>query len=65
MRDVEIYYVKDYQLSDEHKKHISEGMKRMYASKGGKRTSEERKNISDGMKRVWKEWKRYWAEGEC
>ena len=52
MNDVHIYSLKDnFHLSDLHKQHISEGMKAMYAAKGGM-TPEHRANISKGMKRV-------------
>lgn len=56
------YILRPEHLSYEHRMHISEGMKRMYSSKGGKRTEEEKKRISEGMKRCWKEWKENWKE---
>lgn len=61
MEDTKIYYLKQKELKEEHKKHISEGMKQMYAQKGGKRTPEEREHISEGMKRAWQEWRDYWG----
>ena len=62
MEEVQIYYLKPEHLSDEHKKHISEGMLSMYALKNHKRSALERKHISEGMKRAWKETKRFWRE---
>ena len=61
MTDVKTYYLKEYQLSPLHKKHISEGMKAMYARKGGM-SAEQKANISKAMKRVWRYWKIYWKE---
>ncbi len=51
--DVQYYKLKNIKLTDEHKRKISEGMKMMYASRGGKRTIEERNAISEGMRRYW------------
>lgn len=62
MNDYQIYRLKNKVLSKEHKELISEGMKKMYAAKGGRRSPEERKHISDGMKRIWREWKGYLGE---
>ena len=61
MNDVQIYYLREKTLTDDHRRHISEGMKRWYASTGGM-TAAHRENISKGMKRVWKFWKMYWGE---
>ena len=60
MEDVITYYVKDYTLSEMHKKHISESMKRHYAT--NPMTAEHRRRISEGAKRVWKERKLFWKE---
>ena len=62
MEDFQLYRLKNKVLTEEHKEHISEGMSKMYAAKGGRRSPEERKHISDGMKRIWREWKDYWGE---
>ncbi len=51
--DVQYYKLKNIKLTDEHKRKISEGMKMMYANRGGKRTIEERSAISEGMRRYW------------
>lgn len=62
MEDYQLYQLKQKVLAKEHKEHISEGMKKMYASKGGRRSPDERKHIPDGMKRIWREWKGYLGE---
>lgn len=62
MKDTAIYYLKPEHLSESHKQHISQGMRRMYAKKNNRRSDIERKHISDGMKRCWIEWKKGWGE---
>lgn len=64
MKEYIVYYLKEKTLSADHKRHISEGMKRWYASTGGMKQA-HRQNISAGMKRVWKERKEYWASEGC
>lgn len=51
-------------ISMQHRMHISEGMHRMYARKGGRRTPEEKENISNGMKKFWAYYKAFWAKQE-
>lgn len=63
--ETQLYKIKpEYHLSSEHREHISEGMYRMYARKGGRRTPEEKKHISDGMKNFWAYYKAFWAKQE-
>ena len=61
MENCVTYYLKDIHLTEAHKRHISQGMKAMYAAKGGM-SPEHKANISKGMKRVWRYWKIYWGE---
>lgn len=62
MDDYLIYHLKDDKhLSVTHRQHISEGMRAMYAAKGGM-SAEHKAHISEGMKRVWRYWKIYWGE---
>ena len=60
MQEVKLYYLKEGVMTEEHKRKISESMKRYYATH--KMTDEHRKKISESMKEVWRQWKQYWKD---
>lgn len=60
MEDVILYYIKDYTLTPEHKKHISESMRLHYAKHP--MTMEHKRRIGEGQRRAWVERKKYWRE---
>lgn len=60
MNDVMIYYLKDGTMTEEHKRKISESMKRYYSTH--KMTDEHKRKISESMKEVWKYWKQCWKD---
>lgn len=60
MNDVMIYYLKDGTMTEEHKRKISESMKRYYSTH--KMTEEHKRKISESMREVWKYWKQCWKD---
>ena len=60
MKDVIVYYLKDYTLTEAHKKHISEAMLRHYAQHP--MTAEHKRRIGEGQVRRWSLTKKYWRE---
>ncbi|MDY5302750.1 MAG: hypothetical protein SPH63_06975 [Candidatus Cryptobacteroides sp.] len=60
MDEVQIYYLKCSKMTEEHKRKISESMKRHYSTH--KMSPEHRRKISEGMKKAWRYWKQCWKE---
>jgi hypothetical protein len=60
MEEVQIYYLKDGVMTEEHRRKISASMKRYYSTHP--MTEEHKRKISTGMKKCWTEWKEYWRE---
>lgn len=60
MEDVVIYYIKDYTLTEEHKRHISEAMLKHYSLHP--MTAEHKRRIGEGQRKRWRITKEYWRE---